>query len=121
MITKRLRIVCVVAALSVALLGWAASEATPVQILKGPDQFDGKVVTLLGTVTNLDTRASRRGNSYYTFDLAGGGWSIKVISFGRPPCRDGSIVIVEGVFQQAKRVSDHVFYNEVKARRVSCR
>ena len=121
MMTKRLGIVCAVAMLFVAPLGWAASDTTPAQIRKELDQFDGKVVTLLGTMTSLDVRVSRRGNSYYTFDLSAGGWSIKVFSFGRPPCRDGSIVIVEGVFQQVKRVSGRTFYNEVEAQRVSCR
>jgi hypothetical protein len=120
--TRVLGIVCVVVVvLFVAPLGWGASETTPAQILKGPDQFDGKAVTLLGTVTNLDARVSRRGNPYYTFDLAAGGWSIKVFSFGRPPCPVRSTVSVEGVFQKVKRVSGRTFYNEVEAHQVACR
>jgi hypothetical protein len=116
------RIACAVAVvLFVAPLGWVASDTTPAQILEGPDQFDGKAVTLVGTVTNLDARVSRRGNPYYTFDLSAGGRSIKIFSFGRPPCLARSTVSVEGVFQKVKRVSGRTFYNEVEAQRVSCR
>ncbi|MBI1893872.1 MAG: hypothetical protein HYS14_07175 [Candidatus Rokubacteria bacterium] len=118
--TKRLGILFVLSVLLAAPLALLALDATPGQILDRPDQFDGKAVTLVGTVRNLDARVSRRGNPYYTFDLAAGGRSIKIFSFGRPPCPGRSAVSVEGVFQKVKRVSGRTFYNEVEAQRVVC-
>jgi hypothetical protein len=114
---------CIIFALVLvtAPLGWSASNTTPGEILDRPDQFDGKAVALVGTVTHLDTRVSRRGNAYYTFDLAVEGRSVKIFSFGRPPCPERATVSVDGIFQKVKQVSGRTFYNEVQARQVSCR
>jgi hypothetical protein len=45
-----------------------ALDASPSAILTNPDRFDGKSVTIRGTITNLREILSRRGNAYYTFD-----------------------------------------------------
>jgi len=45
-----------------------ALEASPSAILTDPDRFDGKSVTIRGTITDLRETVSRRGNAYYTFD-----------------------------------------------------
>jgi len=98
-----------------------AGDTTPEPILSKPDYFDGKMVSLDGIVTNLHATVSRRGNPYYTFDLSSGGRSIKVFSFGKPPCPDKSLVSVRGRFDRQKQVSGRHFYNEVEATEVTCR
>ena len=59
-----------------------ALDASPNAILTNPDRFDGKSVTIHGTITNLRETVSRRGNPYYTFDLSDGMRTVRVFSFG---------------------------------------
>jgi DNA polymerase III alpha subunit len=90
-------------------------------ILSDPGRFDGQAVILDGTVTQLDTRVSKRGNAYYTFKLDDGSGRIAVFAFGQPPCPSPSRVTVDGEFRHVKRVGGHTFYDQVDARRVVCR
>jgi hypothetical protein len=112
------------AALTFFALVAAATAAPGVSsvraILDDPDRFDGQPVTLRGTITNLRERVSRRGNAYYTFDLLDGDRSLRVFSFGTPPCRSGAAT-VEGTFFKVKRQGRSTFYNEVDASTVTCR
>ncbi len=98
----------------------SALDATPGAILANPDRFDGKAVTVRGTIANFRETISRRGNPYYTFDLSDGTGAIHVFSFGKAPCRSGP-VIVEGTFARVKQVSGRTFYNEITATQVTCR
>ena len=70
-----------------------ALDASPSAILTNPDRFDGKGVTIQGTITNLRETVSRRGNDYYTFDLTDGSRAIRVFSFGKAPCRAGTATV----------------------------
>jgi len=94
--------------------------STPSEILANPDRFDGQVVTIEGTMTNLRQRVSRRGDPYYKFDLSDGKQAISVFSLGRSPCRSGA-VMVEGTFNKMKRGRRYTSYNVVNASRVICR
>jgi len=105
--------------LGAALLAITAAQAAPVSvgdILSNPDRFDGQVVTIEGTVTNLRQHVSRLGDLYYKFDLSDGQQVIRVLSRGTPPCRSGA-VMVEGTFNKMRRGKQYV----VSASRVICR
>lgn len=95
-------------------------NTSPSEILANPDRFDGQSVTIRGTVTGLQERVSRAGNSYYTVDLSDGKQAIRVFSFGTAPCRAGAAT-VEGTFAKIKQQGRYTFYNEVTAARVTCR
>lgn len=110
-------LLCVVAPPAAAPAPAAASVSA---ILANPEQFDGKAVTLHGTMTNLRERVSQRGNAYYTFDLSDGARALRVFSFGAPPCRSGAVT-VEGTFLQVKRQGRSTFSNQLDATRVTCR
>jgi len=97
-----------------------ALDASPSAILTNPDGFDGKSVTIHGTITNLRETVSRRGNPYYTLDLSDGRRAIRVFSFGKAPCRSGTAT-VEGTFAQVKQVGRLTFRNEITATQVTCR
>jgi len=90
-------------------------------ILSDPGRFDGQAVTLGGSVTQLDTRVSKRGNAYYTFKLDDGSGRVSVFSFGQLPCPSPSRVTVAGEFRHVKRVGSHTFYDQIDARRIVCR
>ena len=58
-------------AAAVVSTGTADALVTP-EILANPDRFDGHMVTIEGTMTNLRQRVSRGGDPYYKFDLRKG-------------------------------------------------
>lgn len=106
------------ALLLAAPLARAADSAA--RILADPAVFDGKDVTLSGKVTALKPRTSRAGNDYFTFVLNDGQGALTVFAFGRPPCADGAVATVEGVFHVVKRVGRYTFRNQVDASRIAC-
>jgi hypothetical protein len=77
-----------------------AVQASPETILTNPARFDGQSVTVSGTITNLRETFSRRGNPYYTLDLSDGKQAIRVFSFGKAPCHNGTAT-VDGTFARA--------------------
>jgi DNA polymerase III alpha subunit len=86
-----------------------------------PERYDNNVVTLGGSVTNLQQRVSQRGNPYYTFVLRDTTGRIRIFSFGQAQCPEGRHAVVEGTFERVKRVEEYTFYDEVTASRVTCR
>jgi hypothetical protein len=89
------------------------------EILASPERFDGRLVTISGTISNVQERISRAGNPYYTGDLSDGKQSIRVFSFGRSSCRGGQAT-VDGTFNTVTRQGNYTFYNEIAATRVAC-
>src|SRR5437879_11661484 len=69
-IGRMLALVCAVAL--VGSIPWA-SAATVAEIAKNPAAFDQKTVTVNGMAEEINSRTSRRGNSYTTFRLSGRG------------------------------------------------
>jgi hypothetical protein len=115
---------CLWISVAVLLVWIAASEGAdgPIKtLLSDPARYDGQSVTLAGSVTQLEARVSKRGNSYYTFRLADGSSRVIVFSYGEPPCPAGSEVTVQGVFNRVKQVGNYTFYDQIDAKRVVCR
>ncbi len=96
-------------------LSLAASAAAIVQITAHPQNFDGQVVTVSGTVSALRARTSRKGNEYETFTVCNGS-CIHVFTFGQPLIRDGGQVSVTGTFAAVKHVGRYTFHNEIDTR-----
>ena len=81
----------------------SALTATASDIVANLDRFDGKAVTINGTIINFRETVSRRGNPYYTFDLSDGKQAVRVFSFGTTSCRSGTAT-VDGTFEKVRRV-----------------
>ena len=111
-----LALVCAVTL--VGSIPWA-SAGTVAEIAKNPAAFDQKTVTVGGTVEEINSRTSRRGNPYTTFRLSDQGETVKVFTFGTPAIKDGERVEVRGVFQQVKHVGAYTFHDEIDASSVS--
>ena len=112
-------VVVVLASVSLGGTSWGLTTS-PSETLDNSARFDGQVVTLTGTITNLRPRVSAKGNAYYTFDLSDGPRTIPVFSFGRSPCTTGTKATVEGTFQRVKNVGRYTFYNQIDAITVTC-
>ena len=87
-------------------------------LMAQPEKWHGRAVVVTGVVSQLDTKTSQRGNSYYIFVLTDGPASVNVFSYGVPQIRDTSRVQVEGTFLKLKRVGNYTFQNQVDARRI---
>ena len=101
------------------VVGCSAKAATVFAINANPAQFDGKNITVRGTVDEVRKTTSRAGNDYSTFqirDAAGDG--VKVFTWGHPTIMNGDPVQVTGVFQQVRHVGHYTFYNEIDAQSV---
>ncbi len=97
-------------------------QTSPSEILRRPDEFDGRLVTLAGQVMNLKEHLSEAGKPYYRFDLTDGTRAIRVFGFGVSPCRGGAYTAtVEGQFHKVGQQGRHTFYNEVEAVNVTCK
>ncbi len=92
-----------------------ALKTTVGDILSNPDQYDGKMVQVEGTVGSLKETVSKKGNPYTTFKVTQGDKSLTVFSFGKKSIKQGDSVSVVGRYQKVKHVSRYTFYNEIDA------
>src|SRR5712691_2002242 len=101
-----------------ALPLWAKQVVTIRVLLQHADQFDGKVVTVTGTVRGYREQVSGAGNPYTTFRLADGELSVSVYVWNQQGLSNGQKVRVTGAFAKVKQVGRYTFDNEIQANRV---
>ena len=80
-----------------------------------PDQYDKRLVTVAGEVTNLQTATTKQGQAAYGFLLKSSNGIVKVIGLGTTDLQEGEQVIVEGVFNRLRQAGRMTVYNEIKA------
>lgn len=95
----------------------AQQAVTVSALLLHPEQYDGKTISVVGTVARYQERVSARGNPYTTFRLEDGG-AVSVFAWHHQGLRDGLRVRVVGTFFKVRRVGRYVFRNEVEAQRI---
>jgi hypothetical protein len=98
---------------------WAL-ETSVRELVEAPERFDGRRLTVRGTVTNLHRQESRKGSPYYSFSLSDGLRVVRVFSFGDTTCRNGESATVEGTFSRVKKRGGYTFYNEITGKRILC-
>ncbi len=114
-----LRLVAVAACVAgYALPVLSAPQVSISAVIQDPDRYDGKVVSVVGTITAYRERVSRAGNPYTTFRLTDGEAALSVFIWERQGLRDGQRVRVTGTFAKAKRVATYTFGNEIQAVRI---
>jgi hypothetical protein len=98
-----------------------AADDAICSIVKKPQDFDHKSVSLKGTPMNVKETTSRRGNDYTTFNLQdAAGCTIEVFTWGHPTLSTCDKVNVDGVFETEHRQGPYSFYNEIQANKVTC-
>jgi hypothetical protein len=91
-----------------------AETMGPAQVLGNPTTYDGKHLTVSGTVQNVIMKTSRRGNDYETFELCDNS-CMKVFTWGHHELRKSQQLSVSGTFDAVKHVGRYTFYNELDA------
>lgn len=107
--------VAVLCTAAVLCLLQPALATTCRELLRDPEAFDQKSVTLTGTAEDVRPRTSRRGNDYTTLRLNDQTGQVNIFSWGKLDVRTGDRVQVRGIFHRVKQVGRYRFYNEVEA------
>jgi hypothetical protein len=89
-----------------------AVRTSPSELLGNAGVFNGKAITVSGTVVNLQEGVSKAGKGYYTFDLTDGAEAVHVLSTGKARCKAGRAT-VDGTFDGVRR--------QIMSSRVRCR
>jgi hypothetical protein len=98
-----------------------AADEVICSIVRTPQDFDHKSVTLKGTAINVKETTSRRGNDYTTFKLQdSAGCAVTIFTWGHPTLNTCDQVSVDGVFETERHQGRYTFYNEIQATKVSC-
>ncbi len=107
---------------TVVLLGFAicgAAETTVEEIMNKTDSYEGKTVSITGTVSNLKFGSVEVGKDYTTFMLASKtGGRIKIFAWGKLKLKAGQNVQVSGVFRKVSTAGNRYFYNQIVASQV---
>ncbi len=111
-----------VLALTIVLSGVsisAAMETTAEKIIIKKDSYDGKQVTVKGTVSNLKFKTANVKDDYTTFILVGeSGGRINVFIWGSLKLQPGQKVQVTGHYRKVRRWAQRNYYNEIEASEV---
>ena len=100
-----------------ALCGTATAQdeavrTSPSELLGNAGFFNGKTITVSGTMVNLQESVSKAGKGYYSFDLSDGAEAVHVFSAGKARCKAGRAT-VDGTFDGVRR--------QITSTRVRCR
>src|SRR5712671_319422 len=78
---------------TVAMAQDGAGRTSPSELLGNAALFNGKPITISGTVLNLREGVSTAGKGYYTFDLSDGTEAVHVFSTGKARCKAGRATV----------------------------
>ena len=96
-----------------------AAKATVEEIISKSDSYDGKKVSVTGTVSNIKVEAFEIGKNTTTFTLHGkSGGGVKVFVQGTPKLQPGQEVKVKGVYRKVRKTAYRYFYNQIEASKV---
>jgi hypothetical protein len=97
----------------------AAAKTTVEDIMNKGDSYDGRKVTVKGTVSNLKFETLEVGKTYTTFLLVGkSGGRVKVTASGTLKLKPGQEVQVKGVYRKVRTTARRNYYNEIEASKV---
>jgi hypothetical protein len=102
----------------VTFVAYADPPLTVLALVQYPSRYDGKVVTVVGTIAGYRDRVSDSGHPYTVFRLTEGGTSVTVFTWNQYPFGNGDKVRVTGTFVRARSVGTVTFDNEIQAHRI---
>lgn len=90
---------------------------TTAALLAHASSYDGKMVTVSGTVTEVRHHTSHKGNAYTTFGLCDESHCVRVFEFGSPAIANGQTRTVTGTFAVSRKVGNATFRDEIDVHR----
>ncbi len=97
----------------------AATETTVEQILGAKDSYDGKEVSVTGTVSTPRFRASRHRKPYMTFPLLGdSGSRVNILFWGEIKLKTGKKIKVQGVYRKMMEMGKYTFRDVIEASKI---
>ncbi len=94
----------------------AATETTVEEIVANQDSYDGKEVSVSGTVSTPRFKASRHGKSYMTFPLLGeSGGRVNVLVWEQMKLKKGEKVKVTGTYRKIMEMGKYTFRDMIEA------
>ena len=94
-------------------------ETPAEKIVANKDSYDGKEVSVEGSVSNLKFKTSKGGYNYTTFVLVGkSGGRINVMISEHPKLKPGQKVRVKGLYRKVKKTAHRNYHNEIEASEV---
>jgi hypothetical protein len=112
-----------VAWLSIAAGPVEADETAAIDIVRNPNVYANRLLTVRGTMMNLrpDTPPGTARSAGVIFDLVAGPALLVVRSIVPPPCQLGSPVTVNGRFVPMAANRQQLYTNLIEATFVTCR
>jgi hypothetical protein len=105
--------------LTIGLCGFSispAEETTAEKIITNRDSYDGKEISVKGTVSNIKLRTSTGGKNFTTFKLVSeSGIRVNVFTWGRLTLQVGQKVEVTGIYRKIMRVDQRIYNNQIDA------
>ena len=98
--------------------GHADPAVTVQALVQNPNRYDGKVVTVVGTIAAYRERASDSGHPYTVFRLRDGEASVTIFTWTRYRLGNGDKVRVTGTFVRARPAGTVSSDNEIQAYRI---
>ncbi len=96
-----------------------AMDTTAEKIIANKDSFDGKEVSVKGTVSNLKIKTANVKDDFTTFVLVGeAGGRINVFIWGSLKLKPGQKVRVTGLYRKVRKTARSNYYNEIEASEV---
>jgi hypothetical protein len=96
-----------------------AAETTVEEITTSSDSYDGRKVSVTGTVSNLKFETLEVGKTYTIFILTGkSGGRIKVSASGTLKLNPGQEVRVKGIYRKVRTTAHRYYFNEIEASKV---
>jgi len=83
-------------------------------IVANPSAFDGKHVSVHGSVADVKQKTSRKGNDYTTFQVCETK-CVNVYAHGHVGVTDGAVVTVGGTFTASKSLGSFTITNQIEA------
>lgn len=103
-------------ALLAGAMSFAAEKVTIAELLKSPEKYDGKIVTVTGKAVKFQQKTSKAGNDYFTMKLVGKNDDDRISVYGRgkqKEIKDDESIEVTGKFAKEKKVGSVTFKFEV--------
>ena len=95
---------------------YAGVETTVEEIMANKDSYEGKEVSISGTVSGPRFKASKSGKPYMTFPLLGdSGGRINIFVWGNMKLKRGQKVRVTGIYRKSVEMGKYSFRDMIEA------